>query len=127
MEAVQDAMAEAFGEAYRGCNPKVTPATRPEFGDYQVSYYGSLDVKKEDPNLFVLYSSWAYRLRLRWKLYWCTSWEDELEVQGLRGALWQLHPWMEGWIDSDSCSLRNRWAPLAVRLLLVWAPRTCQR
>lgn len=37
MEAVQDAMAEAFGEAYRGCNPKVTPATRPEFGDYQVS------------------------------------------------------------------------------------------
>lgn len=36
MEAVQEAMAEAFGEGYRACNPKVTPATRPDFGDYQV-------------------------------------------------------------------------------------------
>lgn len=34
-KAVQEVMAEAFGEAYGARNPKVTPATKPEFGDYQ--------------------------------------------------------------------------------------------
>ncbi|CAN0504181.1 unnamed protein product, partial [Scytosiphon promiscuus] len=35
IEAVRDSLAEAFGEGYRGSNPMVTSATKPEFGDYQ--------------------------------------------------------------------------------------------
>lgn len=35
VEAVRDSLAEAFGDMYRGSNPMVTSATRPEFGDYQ--------------------------------------------------------------------------------------------
>ena len=34
-ERVGEALGEAFGAEYAGADPLITPATKPEFGDYQ--------------------------------------------------------------------------------------------
>lgn len=36
VDAVREALADAFGEEFRDSKPLVTSATKPEFGDYQV-------------------------------------------------------------------------------------------
>lgn len=60
-EAVREVMAEAFGEAYRDRNPKVTPATKPEFGDYQVCLHcrksASIDRHADHADLDEIFAS----------------------------------------------------------------------